>query len=99
MDVVTFLTSNLKTRCIWFQPCINFNGETQDCEVVCNHDKLVIKNLHGVVLFEPYLFEVERITDILFNCSHYNKEKNKIEYATLYVPDFETEIDEEDLYF
>ena len=76
MDVVTFLTSNLKTRCIWFQPCINVNGETQECEVVFNHNKLVIKNLHGVVLFEPYLFEVERITDILFNCSHYNKEKN-----------------------
>lgn len=37
MDVVTFLTSNLKTRCIWFQPCINFNGDTQECEVVFVH--------------------------------------------------------------
>ena len=82
------LTNNLKTRCVYFDTCININGNTYDCEIKFEQDLMLVSDLSGNSLFKCYLFEITCISDFLFSCQHYNTNSKQYQYATIHIPNF-----------
>lgn len=100
MNPFIFLSSNLKTRCLYFVTYININGESQECEIEFGGEGLVIKNTQQQIIFKCYLFEMIRVHNSLFSCSTYSTISKRMEHCTLVIPDFDDEeIDEVDCSF
>lgn len=100
MNPFEWLASNLKTRCAYFDTCININGYTYDCEIKFEQDLMLVSDLSGNSLFKCYLFEITCISEYLFSCQHYNTNSKQYEYATIHVPNFvDHDLDYEDYSF
>jgi len=92
MSPFIFLQSNLKTRCLYFVPCININGHSYDCKIDIKQDVIIVYYDNGKI-FSCYLFDVTCINDCMFYCISYDVSLKRFVYATLIIPDFEHDDD------